>query len=327
MFFLGVMGFQRMSAQQDSGNRLTAADNSEDGLLLQKRATGEIQSTMAAIRGKGLPTGLEASAPAHARAASFLASHAASLGLRNGADVALKQEMARDEVGIEHLRYQQLYQGVPVTGGELLIHLKGSRVVSANSKLLASPELDTTPVLRADQAVAGAQALLQRLRAKDPGPPIFSSPRLEVFNRGILEDRIYPTRLSWFIEATAERYREFIWIDARAGGVLLHFSQLATALNRQIYTADNGGDLPGRRIRQEGGPTTNDSDADLAYLYTGDTYQYYLNEHGRDSFDGVGGNLISSVHVCPADEGCPLQNAFWNGKQMVYGSVLRAQMM
>jgi Zn-dependent metalloprotease len=275
---------------------------------------------MAAIQGKGMPTGLEASAPAHARAASFLASHAASLGLSSGADVALKEEMARDEVGVEHVRYQQLYKGVPVTGGEILIHLKGNRVISANSKLLASPELDTTPVLRADQAVSSAQALLQRLKAKDPGPPVFSSPRLEVFNRGILDDRIYPTRLSWFIEATAERYREFIWIDARAGGVLLHFSQLATALNRQIYTADNGGDLPGRRIRQEGGPATNDSDADLAYLYTGDTYQYYLSVHGRDSFDGAGGALVSTVYVCPDDEGCPWQNAAWTGKQMIYGS-------
>ncbi len=41
----------------------------------------------------------------------------------------------------------------------------------------------------------------------------------------------------------------------------------------------------------------------------------YVTHHGRDSFDNLGGQLISSVNYLATNE-CP--NAFWNGTQMVY---------
>ncbi len=46
----------------------------------------------------------------------------------------------------------------------------------------------------------------------------------------------------------------------------------------------------------------------------GDTYDFFLAEHGRDSINNAGMSLISSVHY---DSG--YGNAFWNGAQMVYG--------
>ena len=64
---------------------------------------------------------------------------------------------------------------------------------------------------------------------------------------------------------------------------------------------------------------TGDSDADLAYEFAGDTYNYYASVHGRDSFDDAGATIVSSVHFCKTAGGCPYQNAFWNGTQMVYG--------
>ncbi len=107
-------------------------------------------------------------------------------------------------------------------------------------------------------------------------------------------------------------------MDALRGGILLHFNQIARALNREIYTADSSSALPGRLIRREGGPATGDADADLAYEYSGDTYRYFFTEHRRDSFDGTGGALISTVHACPVGEGCPWPQAAWDGRQMKY---------
>src|SRR4029079_1426400 len=53
----------------------------------------------------------------------------------------------------------------------------------------------------------------------------------------------------------------------------------------------------------------------------GVTYNYYLAQHNRNSFDNAGGAIISSVHYCPDAGNCPnYANAFWNGTQMVYGN-------
>ncbi len=51
-----------------------------------------------------------------------------------------------------------------------------------------------------------------------------------------------------------------------------------------------------------------------AHYYAGKTYDYYKNIFGRNSYDGNGGVLKSSVHY-----GSRYNNAFWNGTQMVYG--------
>src|SRR3712207_8284295 len=40
---------------------------------------------------------------------------------------------------------------------------------------------------------------------------------------------------------------------------------------------------------------------------------------GRDSLDGAGMALVSTVRYCPTPSECPYQNAFWDGAQMVYG--------
>ncbi|MFI8684207.1 M4 family metallopeptidase [Rossellomorea sp. NPDC077527] len=51
-----------------------------------------------------------------------------------------------------------------------------------------------------------------------------------------------------------------------------------------------------------------------AHYYAGKTYDYYKNTHNRNSYDGNGGALNSTVHY-----GRNYNNAFWNGQQMVYG--------
>jgi Zn-dependent metalloprotease len=127
----------------------------------------------------------------------------------------------------------------------------------------------------------------------------------------------YGSRLAWYVEATGPALREFIWVDAQVGVVLLNFSQIADAKSRSVYTSNHTSALPGSLLRTEGGAATGDTDADNAYDFAGITYDYYLTNHGRDSFDNAGSTIASSVHYCQT--GCPFGNAFWNGSQMVYG--------
>jgi Zn-dependent metalloprotease len=274
---------------------------------------------------RGRSAGSASSAAAGARAArpeelaaAFLRSHGALFGLSAEPEVAL--ESARhDGIGMDHVRFRQTVAGVPVTAGEMIVHLLGDGVVAVNAKTLpASQAIDPVPALSSEEAIGRARLVLERYvgAAESAGAEILP-PRLEVLNRGLLEDGSWPTRLAWRIEARGLALRELLWIDARDGDLLLRFSQLTSAKSRSVYNANHGSALPGSLMRVEGGPATGNADADLAYQYAGDTYDYYFTHEGRDSFDNAGGALVSTIRYCSGS--CPYANAFWNGSQMVYG--------
>ena len=252
-------------------------------------------------------------------AQTFLDGYGGAFGLRGAGDVELREPAWRDDLGLEHVRFRQVVNGVAVTAGEITVHLRGSEVVAVNAETLPDLEgFDTTPTFYADQALDHVRKLVASPRIGVPDAEL-SSPRLEILNRGLLEGGRQPSRLAWFIEATGPNLRQYIWIDAKRGRPLLHFNQLAHAKNRQVYDLNSGTVLPGTLVRSEGGPASAVADANLAYQYAGDTYDYFFTQHGRDSFDGTGGALISTVRYCePGD--CPYENAYWSGTQMVYGA-------
>ncbi len=92
---------------------------------------------------------------------------------------------------------------------------------------------------------------------------------------------------------------------------------VVSAVRRQtVYDNQHQGRsfLPGVRTRGEldgpsGDPAVND-----AFDGTAATYDFLHEVFGRDSLDGKGMELVSSVHY-----GVDFDNAFWNGAQMVYG--------
>jgi Zn-dependent metalloprotease len=84
--------------------------------------------------------------------------------------------------------------------------------------------------------------------------------------------------------------------------------------NRTIKDAKNLEELPGRTVRAEGGAATGDAAADQAYDWLGVTFDFFEAAYRRNSIDGAGLPMISTVHY-----GRNYDNAFWNGEQMVYG--------
>ncbi len=83
---------------------------------------------------------------------------------------------------------------------------------------------------------------------------------------------------------------------------------------RTIFDADHHKSLPGKLVRGEGAPRLADETVNEAYDSAGDTYQFYREILRRNSIDGRGLRLDSSVHYAQK-----FNNAFWNGRQMVYG--------
>ncbi len=55
-----------------------------------------------------------------------------------------------------------------------------------------------------------------------------------------------------------------------------------------------------------------------AQYNAGVTYLYYLNTFGRNSINGLGGNINSFINV--TDQSAGMDNAYWNGEAMYYGN-------
>ena len=83
---------------------------------------------------------------------------------------------------------------------------------------------------------------------------------------------------------------------------------------RIIYDAKNGSNLPGTVVRKEGEGPVADVGVNEAYDGSGVTYDLYNNVFKRNSIDGNGMRLDSTVHYRVGYD-----NAFWDGEQMVYG--------
>jgi len=90
----------------------------------------------------------------------------------------------------------------------------------------------------------------------------------------------------------------------------------AAAKHRLVYDLKgrNFNALPGKLVRSEGEGPTKDPAVNEAYDHSGATYDFYRDAFNRNSLDDKGMSLISSVHLLRK-----LNNAFWNGEQMVYG--------
>ena len=83
---------------------------------------------------------------------------------------------------------------------------------------------------------------------------------------------------------------------------------------RAVYDCGHAQKLPGRLVRSEGGSAAADVSVNEAYAGSGSMYDFLSKIYSRNSVDGRGMRLNSSVHY-----GVGYQNAFWNGRQMVYG--------
>jgi Zn-dependent metalloprotease len=92
-------------------------------------------------------------------------------------------------------------------------------------------------------------------------------------------------------------------------------ASLATGEKRRtVYNAKHKTKLPGALARGEGAAATTDAAVNQAYDGAGITYDFFFQILGRNSIDGQGMRLDSTVHYSKA-----YNNAFWNGTQMVYG--------
>lgn len=110
-------------------------------------------------------------------------------------------------------------------------------------------------------------------------------------------------------ELTDERARTFF--EGAAPAALAAAPQKR---RRNIYDARHTQRLPGKLVMSEHKPKSADVEVAEAYDGSGSTFDFYAKAFSRQSIDGRGMRLDSTVHY-----GRRFDNAMWNGHQMVYG--------
>lgn len=108
------------------------------------------------------------------------------------------------------------------------------------------------------------------------------------------------------------------FVDATVGGRRMVHALLHTAKDLATYDANNvsytHSSMPGTLICTETSNNCNDAAGQDAHDGAGTVYDYYASKFGRDSLNGSGMQLVSSVHVLSN-----WNNAAWYNNQMIYG--------
>jgi Zn-dependent metalloprotease len=267
--------------------------------------------------------GLRAASP-EAAARGYLSECGSFLGLSDQkAELSVIREKKADG-GRSVVRFQQMYQNIPVFAAEMLVQLNTSNdVVMVNSAILPAENVQVDTQAEVDAAVA-QQAALQlvadKYQVKSETLKV-SDAQLWIYNPIQLGAEGGDASLVWRMEVTPvgiAPIRELVMLDAHSGGTILNFNQVDNARNRLTYTLSGATSGSGTLVCNEADPNCtaggSDTDAVNAHVYAGDTYDYYFNNLGRNSIDNAGMTLYSYVHY---DVGyC---NAFWDGYEMVYG--------
>lgn len=241
-------------------------------------------------------------------------------GLENQDTELILRQVKKAESERTVVRFQQVYEKIPVFAGELLLQLdRANNIILVNGDILPDIKLNITPTVKASTARLDAINAVAVEHNMSSDALRVSEPELWIYDPALIQSKTGSTALVWRMEVTSKELapiRHLVLVDAHNGSIIFNINQVDTALNRLTYTANNTTTRPGSLVCNESKPTCagGDTDAVNAHLYGGDTYNFYSTNHSRDSLDNAGMALISTVHY---DVGyC---NAFWDGTQMTYG--------
>ncbi len=284
-----------------------------------------------------------------ATAQKFLQANRALLRLDDPqAELTLTRQQT-DALDRTHLRFDQMYNGLPVWPAELIVHLDpNGHVDLLNGVFVPTPKkLDTTPVI--DEATAVEYA---RTGLTDGDKAEVATSELIIYAPGDT-----PPRLAWKLELHISlTSRWLVVIDAINGDELTAYSQI---MHQNV--SGSGVDLFGVRRplnvwRQDGffwmidttKPMFNpNSEEGVIWIYDAgnlpideplftpyssnstsgwlregvsasynlsQAYDYYRERHSRNSFDDRGASIRAIVR-----HGLQEQNAFWNGQVLGFG--------
>jgi Zn-dependent metalloprotease len=239
---------------------------------------------------------------------------------------------------MEHRRYNQFYKGIPVFGGQIILHKKNGELVGINGEYYTIQTVDIQPKLTAQEA---EKRFMQSLYLQDP-LALTKPSILYIFP---ISDDEY--RLAYRVMVhSGLGFSQTGLIDAADGTVLLSFSNIKTEQAvigvgtgyhddqlKLVLTQDNYGywmatvDTSIRPVTQltldynhsiydnqsvipssSTGIFAKDTNVNV-HTYLGWVYDYYFLKHGRHGIDDHNLQIYALNHVFAAGFS---DNAFWS---------------
>ncbi len=286
--------------------------------VTREHATGKVGFVRAARKGDLLPSANadNASAAAH-KASAYLDRYAPAFGATPS---QLEQSALQADRYGWTITYTQSYRGVPVFGSMLKADVdKAGDLTSVSGYVAPGLDLSVTPRLSASEAASRA---VSAVRADPPGEGRTDTTgieaahnRLVVYRLGSIKGDPGDAVLAYTVEVSnARNIRDMVFVDADTGKVVNRYSMVDDALERHLYEADQDRNLT--EVWKEGDPLPGDLNQDQENMVrsAGDSYWFYRDTFGRDSYDGEGAPM-RTINNDPAIS-CP--NANWNGQTTNY---------
>ena len=137
------------------------------------------------------------------------------------ADAFVVRDVIRDADGTEHVRFDRTYRGLPVIGGDVVVHQKGGKFRSASNNVTTAQRPALNPRIGAEQAMveAGAKFGGQIDKVSNAG--------LVVYARGARPVLAYEIQVRGVSESGEAHMRYFV--DANNGRVLDGWNIIHTA--------------------------------------------------------------------------------------------------
>ena len=238
-----------------------------------------------------------------------------------------------DRDGTEHVRYNRTYKGLPVIGGDLIVHSKGGNLKSMTQSLnnMARPGLGAK--IKADDAIVAAgvefgSGFNGQPTARKVVYAMYQQPTLawEVVMKGTRADQT-PTEMHYFVDANTGAVLD-AWdmvhtAAANGTGNTGHIGSVPLTTNSvsggfQMVDAARGNgstlDANGAAYSSAAGSAVLFTDADNtwgngnfstdrataaadAHYGVAITWDYYKNTHGRNGIFNNGQGVKSYVHV------------------------------
>ena len=255
-----------------------------------------------------------------------------------------------DDLGQTHVRLDQLYNGVPVFGGQLIVQMDGTTELEITGAFQPDARVDTTPALTPEDAIQFAKASVPHAGpfANEPEASLVILPA---------QNGTRKASLTYMVELVVDDGTEAaaihqVFIDALDGRTLWQYDRLTKGTGYSLYSGAVAlSTAPGvwggqnvftlqdysRRMQTTDMQSRSDTSLGFHFLSYNDVWgngtlahqqsaavdahfgaakawDYFYYRHGRYGLDGAGSWVTSRVHY-----GSRYANAFSNGNIVTFG--------
>jgi|AntDeeMinimDraft_5_1070356.scaffolds.fasta_scaffold01987_2 Zn-dependent metalloprotease/chitodextrinase len=260
----------------------------------------------------------------------------------------------KDNLGFKHREYQQIYKGVKVEFAKTTLNSKKGLLQSMSNNVYRIKDLSVNPEISKSEAFqnilneVGAEEYLWQNK-KEAAMTGYEKPEGELVVFPPTKNITEKPRLAYKYDIYAKKplYRADVYVDAHTGKIIMENSKIhhanspangnslyngnvnftASSYNGyyrlrqtvngsgiQTFDMNNGTNYSNAQDITSNSTTFNSPKGVQAQWGAEQTYKYYNQTLGRNSFDDAGGAIKSYISYKTN-----YVNAFWDGTRMTYG--------